>query len=65
MERFRALSLYQPSNFAEAISPCPDEHQDEKPEYMFGVLMTIPHAQAARIVAVIGFDFIFVDTLHV
>lgn len=65
MEHFRALSLYQPPNFVEAIKPCPDGQQDEKPEYLLGVLMTIPHSQTARIVGVIGFDFIFVDTLHV
>ncbi|KAJ5096450.1 hypothetical protein NUU61_005806 [Penicillium alfredii] len=58
MERFQALSLFQPSNFNAAISRDNDGH-------VFGSMLGIPHPQAARIVAMLGFDFIFVDTLHV
>ncbi|KAJ5574003.1 uncharacterized protein N7459_008430 [Penicillium hispanicum] len=58
MDRFRALSLFQPSNFNAAISADNDAH-------VFGSMLGIPHPQAARIIAMLGFDFIFVDTLHV
>ncbi|VUC27976.1 unnamed protein product [Clonostachys rosea] len=65
MERFRASSLFQPTNFVAAIESRNDVELDERPEHLFGAYLTIPHTQVARIMAVLGFDFIFVDTLHV
>uniref|UniRef100_A0A0B7JT47 HpcH/HpaI aldolase/citrate lyase domain-containing protein n=1 Tax=Bionectria ochroleuca TaxID=29856 RepID=A0A0B7JT47_BIOOC len=65
MERFRASSLFQPANFVAAIESRHDAELDERPEHLFGAYLTIPHTQVARIMAVLGFDFIFVDTLHV
>ncbi|RDA87575.1 hypothetical protein CP532_3939 [Ophiocordyceps camponoti-leonardi (nom. inval.)] len=62
MERFQALSLFQPPNFVAAIDPRRDEESYGK--HLFGCVLAIPHTQAARIVAVLGFDFVFVDTLH-
>ncbi|PHH91867.1 hypothetical protein CDD83_9961 [Cordyceps sp. RAO-2017] len=64
MERFRAPSLFQPTNFVAAIESRNDGQQDDRPQHLFGALMTIPHTQVARTLAVLGFDFIFVDTLH-
>ncbi|RCI11363.1 hypothetical protein L249_7667 [Ophiocordyceps polyrhachis-furcata BCC 54312] len=61
MERFQALSLFQPPNFVAAIDPRRD---GEEQKHLFGCVLAIPHTQAARIVAVLGFDFVFVDTLH-
>ncbi|KJZ77310.1 hypothetical protein HIM_03034 [Hirsutella minnesotensis 3608] len=61
MDRFRAHSLFQPTNFVAAIE---NRHDGEGPEHLFGAVLAIPHTQAARIVAVLGFDFVFVDTLH-
>ncbi|RDA93070.1 hypothetical protein CP533_0706 [Ophiocordyceps camponoti-saundersi (nom. inval.)] len=63
MERFQSLSLFQPPNFVAAIDPRRDE-QEGRPQHLFGCVLAIPHTQAARIVAVLGFDFVFVDTLH-
>ncbi|KAH7205197.1 macrophomate synthase [Fusarium oxysporum] len=65
MDRFRALSLFQPSNLNGAIGASNDEGPTERPPHLFGAMLGIPHTQMARIVAVLGFDFIFVDTLHV
>lgn len=64
MERFRPLSLFQPSNFVAAIESRNDGQKDERPQHLFGALMTVPHTQIARVLAVLGFDYIFVDTLH-
>lgn len=64
MEQFRALSLFQPSNLAAAIDPRRNGGRDGSLEHLFGAVLAIPHTQAARVVAVLGFDFIFVDTLH-
>ena len=58
MHRFRAQSLFQPHNFVGAIGP-------KGPTHLFGAVVAIPHTQAARTVAVLGFDFVWVDTLHV
>lgn len=63
MQRHRALSLFQPSNFAAAIRS--EEKTDDGPNHIFGSLMTVSHTTVAQALAVIGFDFIFVDTLHV
>jgi hypothetical protein len=65
MDRFRALSLFQPSNLNGAIGAADYEGSHERPERLFGAMLGIPHTQMARLVAVLGFDFIFVDTLHV
>jgi hypothetical protein len=65
MDRFRALSLFQPSNLNGAIGAADYEGSHERPEHIFGCMLGIPHTQMARLVAVLGFDFIFVDTLHV
>ena len=67
MDRFRALSHFQPSNFNAAIGVGTNEPHDQAdlPQHLFGAMLGIPHTQMARIVAVLGFDFIFVDTLHV
>ncbi|CAH0038207.1 unnamed protein product [Clonostachys solani] len=65
MDRFRASSLFQPTNFVAAIESQHNVELDERPEHLFGAYLTIPHTQVARIMAVLGFDFIFVDTLHV
>lgn len=64
MDRFRAHSLFQPPDFVEAIRACDEGLRDGRPQHLFGAVLAIPHTQAARIVAVLGFDFIFVDTLH-
>lgn len=61
MEQFRALSLFQPPNFVAAIDP---RHDGERPKHLFGTVLSIPHTQGARVAAVLGFDFVFVDTLH-
>lgn len=63
MQQYRALSLFQPSNFAAAIRG--EEKADDEHNHMFGSLMTVSHTTVAQALAVIGFDFIFVDTLHV
>ena len=66
MERFRALSLFQPSNLNAAVgADSNNTERDELPQHLFGAMLGIPHTQMARVVAVLGFDFIFVDTLHV
>ncbi|KAG8666683.1 hypothetical protein FPOAC2_11799 [Fusarium poae] len=65
MDRFRALSLFQPSNLNGAIGAADYEGDHERPKHVFGCMLGIPHTQMARLVAVLGFDFIFVDTLHV
>jgi hypothetical protein len=67
MDRFRAHSLFQPSNLNAAIGAANNDPNDEieRPQHLFGAMLGIPHTQMARLVAVLGFDFIFVDTLHV
>jgi 2-keto-3-deoxy-L-rhamnonate aldolase RhmA len=67
MDRFRALSLFQPANLNAAIGAANNEPHGEieRPQHMFGAMLGIPHTQMARLVAVLGFDFIFIDTLHV
>lgn len=62
MDRFRAHSLFQPTNLNAAIGNGNNEEQKER---LFGCMLGIPHPQMARVVAVLGFDFVFVDTLHV
>lgn len=64
MEAFRALSLFQPTNLNGAIGAEPCDGLAEPPAHLFGAVLGIPHVQMARLVAVLGFDFIFVDTLH-
>lgn len=63
MDGFRAHSLFQPSDFAAAIGGRRDE-RDESPAHVFGAVLGIPHTQLARVIAILGFDFIFVDALH-
>ncbi|KAM0394575.1 hypothetical protein ACHAPZ_009855 [Fusarium culmorum] len=65
MDRFRALSLFQPSNLNGAIGAADYDGSHERPQHIFGCMLGIPHTQMARLVAVLGFDFVFVDTLHV
>ncbi|KAM0541945.1 hypothetical protein ACHAPJ_013007 [Fusarium lateritium] len=63
MDRYRALSLFQPSNLNGAIGVGDGHGPTER--HLFGAVLGIPHTQMARLVAVLGFDFIFVDCLHV
>lgn len=65
MDRYRAHSLFQPSNLNAAIGAEGYEGPIKGPSHLFGAMLGIPHTQMARTVAVLGFDFIFVDTLHV
>jgi hypothetical protein len=67
MDRYRATSLFQPSNLNAALGITKNEpHQEiEPPQHLFGTVLGIPHTQMARLVGVLGFDFVFVDTLHV
>ncbi|KAF5536871.1 macrophomate synthase [Fusarium mexicanum] len=65
MDDYRAHSLFQPSNLNAAISAEGYEGSSKWPPHLFGAMLGIPHTQMARTVAVLGFDFIFVDTLHV
>jgi 4-hydroxy-2-oxoheptanedioate aldolase len=65
MDRFRALSLFQPSNLNGAIGAADYEGDHARPQHIFGCMLGIPHTQMARLVAVLGFDFVFVDALHV
>ena len=65
MDQYRALSLFQPSNLNAAIGVGNDATRHQGQDHLFGALLGIPHTQVARVVAMLGFDFIFVDTLHV
>ncbi|RGP69257.1 macrophomate synthase [Fusarium longipes] len=65
MDRFRALSLFQPSNLNGAIGAGEYEGSHARPRHVFGCMLGIPHTQMARLVAVLGFDYVFVDALHV
>ncbi|KAJ4165077.1 hypothetical protein LMH87_006724 [Akanthomyces muscarius] len=64
MQRYRASSLFQPSDFAAALGSGNDGSKEEFPGTLIGVALLIPHTQIARNLAILGFDFIFVDTLH-
>ena len=67
MDQYRAISLFQPSNLNAALGIANNQpHETIKPpQHLFGTVLGIPHPQMARLVAVLGFDFVFVDTLHV
>ncbi|KAJ4024611.1 hypothetical protein NW752_003175 [Fusarium irregulare] len=65
MDRYRAHSLFQPSYLNAAIGAEGHEGSSKGPPHLFGAMLGIPHTQMARTVAVLGFDFVFVDTLHV
>ncbi|KLO92538.1 Uncharacterized protein LW93_12112 [Fusarium fujikuroi] len=65
MDRYRALSLFQPPNLNAAIGAVNHEGPSKGPAHLFGAMLGIPHTSMARTVAVLGFDFVFVDTLHV
>lgn len=66
MEQHRASSLFQPPNLNAAIGADGNygEH-DEGPKQLFGAALMVSHREMARIVAPLGFDFIFIDTLFV
>ena len=64
MEQFRASSLFQPTNFVAAIEYRKDSRQDDRPEHLFGAAMMIPNTVIARAIAVLGFEFVFVDAQH-
>jgi 2-keto-3-deoxy-L-rhamnonate aldolase RhmA len=63
MEKFRALSLFQPHNLVKAIEETLDPKSDS-PKHLYGSIMALPHTVTARSVAVLGFDFIMIDALH-
>ncbi|KAJ4005783.1 hypothetical protein NW752_011112 [Fusarium irregulare] len=62
MDRSRSLSLFQPSNLNGAIGAADYEGSHERPGNVFGAILGIPHPQMARVIAVLGFDFVFIDT---
>lgn len=63
MEHYRAHSLFQPSNLAEAIASTIDDSGACK-SHLYGSIMSFPHTVVARTVSVLGFDFVMVDALH-
>lgn len=64
MDQYRASSLFQPTNFVAAIETRNDGRQDDRPKHLFGAAMMIPSTVIARAVAVLGFEFVFVDAQH-
>ncbi|KAH0592348.1 hypothetical protein MHUMG1_09961 [Metarhizium humberi] len=63
MEAFRALSLFQPSNFVAAIQSTRDSDSSRQ-RRLFGAMLSIPHMEAARSASVLGFEFILIDAQH-
>lgn len=63
MEKYRAHSLFQPSNLAKAVASTIDGEGDCI-GHLYGSIMALPHTVVARTTSVLGFDFIFVDALH-
>ena len=63
MKKFRALSLFQPSNLTKAIADTMDE-EGNTIGHLYGSIMALPHTVVARTTSVLGFDFIMLDALH-
>ncbi|KAF8542581.1 HpcH/HpaI aldolase/citrate lyase family protein [Trichophaea hybrida] len=63
MQHHRAYSLFQPSNLAKAIEQTL-EPSSGAPSHLFGSIMAFPHTVVARSVAVLGLDFVMIDSLH-
>lgn len=63
MNAYRAMSLFQPSNFALAIEQTQDP-SSSAPKHLLGCIMSFPHTMVARSIAVLGFDYVMIDALH-
>lgn len=64
MERFAAMSLFQPSNLRRAISESMDKTTKRMKYHLLGTMMGVPHTIMARNLGLLGFDFVFVDAQH-
>ncbi|CAD6498772.1 BgTH12-04432 [Blumeria graminis f. sp. triticale] len=63
MQEYRAHSLFQPSNLSKALTMTLDDSGCSI-SHIHGVTLSIPHTEMARIVSVLGYDFVMVDASH-
>ncbi|OJJ30831.1 hypothetical protein ASPWEDRAFT_175935 [Aspergillus wentii DTO 134E9] len=64
MDRFQAMSLFQPSNLRRAISESMDKETKRINYHLLGTVLGVPHTTMARTLALLGFDFVIVDAQH-
>lgn len=64
MQRFQAETLFQPSNLVAAIEEANQVGLDGNRKPLFGSILSFPHHQVARTVAVLGLDLVMIDALH-
>ncbi|CAD6498768.1 BgTH12-04428 [Blumeria graminis f. sp. triticale] len=63
MEKYRAHSLFQPSNLAKAASLTLD-NSGSCTSHLYGAVISVPHTVSARVTAVLGFEFVMIDASH-
>lgn len=63
MQKYKAHSLFQPSNLSEALSATLND-SGRCISHLYGLIISIPHTEMARLVAVLGYDFVVVDASH-